>query len=117
MALQQWREDILTLHSQWSNPLVPQHQLETQTNEAIALALWLSGGSSEISLFWVTKVHLTLHYVKCPGNTLGDTQNITVDVTHIAAWIQIIADNEDTRVYSPQDGFPGLTFGSCELSV
>lgn len=53
MALQQWQEDILTLCSRWPNLLVPQHRFDTQTNEATALALWLSGGNPEISLFWV----------------------------------------------------------------
>ncbi|KAI9453747.1 hypothetical protein HD554DRAFT_2199295 [Boletus coccyginus] len=53
VALQQRREDILTLRSQWPNPLVPQHQFDTQTSEAATLALDLSGGSPQVSLLWV----------------------------------------------------------------
>ena len=48
---------------------------------------------------------------------LGDAQNITVDVTRVTTRTWTIVDNEDSRVYPPRDGFPGLTFGPRELAM
>lgn len=54
VTLRQRREHIKSLCSRWSNPLVSLHRFDTQTKEATALSLRLTGHSPERSLFWVS---------------------------------------------------------------
>ena len=52
-ALHECRNDILSLSSHWTNPLVSSSRFDSQTNGATVLAMTLSGGHPQISLFWL----------------------------------------------------------------
>ena len=53
-ALHERRNDILSLSSCWSNPLVSSSRFDSQTNGATILAESLSGGHPQISLSWLS---------------------------------------------------------------
>ena len=53
LGLPQHREQLLSLLLSWSNSLISKARFDTQTTEAITLALKLSGGAPEITLLWL----------------------------------------------------------------
>jgi len=53
-ALHERRNDMLSMSSRWSNPLVSSSRFDSQTNGATVLAERLSGGRPHISLVWLS---------------------------------------------------------------
>ena len=53
LALRERRNNLLMLHSRWSNPLASTSRFESQIREATTLADKLSGGHPEISPMWL----------------------------------------------------------------
>lgn len=56
LPLQHRHEQLLTLSLWWSSPLASKSCFDTHTQDAMALAIWLTHGAPEISLSWITPI-------------------------------------------------------------
>ncbi|KAF8120229.1 hypothetical protein EV363DRAFT_1191626 [Boletus edulis] len=132
LALQQRREELLTLPLKWSNPLAPRARFNCQITEAMALALALSGRTPAISPLLLNPALIgTLdvppEQMKPNDDSLlreseirgiESEHDVKTDSTLVEprSHIQIMTNQVAVRERPPIDGFPSLSFDSLDIS-
>ncbi|KIJ59525.1 hypothetical protein HYDPIDRAFT_49728, partial [Hydnomerulius pinastri MD-312] len=144
VALKQCREDVLSLSSRWSNSLASASRFSSQTKEATSLAMQLSGGTPEVSLFWVNpmtieapdaspeEASIDLDHISGPLNGGLEMEN-PVLVDYLAEEPSGPIDEDDSGDDNPswdsitteivwvipavRHGFPRLSFEPCDIAM
>ena len=113
-ALHEHHNDILSLSSRWSNPLVSSSQFDSQTNRATILAESLSGGHPQISLFWLSPTTVD---IQAPEDAPEEAH---VDLNDIIGLQEAVREPEHevfANLFSEEPGLPDEDTMDDELTV